>query len=59
VNTIATRRALITGAAALAAYAALPSAGFTAERRSPVVKTTNGKVRGYVDGEVSIFKGLR
>lgn len=58
-NTIATRRALITGAAALAAHAALPSAGFTAEKRSPVVKTTNGKVRGYVDGEVSVFKGLR
>jgi len=55
----ATRRTLITGAAALTAYAALPSAGFTAEARSPVVKTTNGKVRGYVDGEVSVFKGLR
>ena len=55
----ATRRTLITGAAALAAYAALPSVGFTAEKRSPVVKTTNGKVRGYVDGEVSVFKGLR
>lgn len=53
------RRTLITGAAALAAYAALPGAGFTAEKRSPIVKTTNGKVRGYVDGEVSVFKGLR
>ena len=55
----ANRRTLITGAAALAAYAALPAAGFTAEKRSPVVTTTNGKVRGYVDGEVSVFKGLR
>ncbi len=54
-----TRRTLITGAAALAAYAALPRAGFAAEKRSPVVTTTNGKVRGYVDGEVSVFKGLR
>jgi len=53
------RRTLITGAAALAAYAALPRAGFTAEKRSPVVATTNGKVRGYRDGEVSVFKGLR
>jgi len=53
------RRTLITGAAALAAYAALPTTGFTAEKRSPIVQTTNGKVRGYVDGEVSVFKGLR
>ncbi|WP_354073885.1 carboxylesterase/lipase family protein [Caulobacter sp. 1776] len=53
------RRTLITGVAALTAYAALPAAGFTAEKRSPVVTTTNGKVRGYVDGEVSVFKGLR
>ena len=53
------RRTLITGAAALAAYAALPRAGFTAEKRAPVVATTNGKVRGYRDGEVSVFKGLR
>ena len=53
------RRTLITGVAALAAYAALPASGFTAEKRSPVVATTNGKVRGYRDGEVSIFKGLR
>lgn len=53
------RRTLITGVAALAAYAALPRAGFTAEKRSPVVATTNGKVRGYRDGEVSVFKGLR
>jgi para-nitrobenzyl esterase len=55
----ANRRTLITGAAALAAYAALSGAGFTAEKRSPVVQTTNGKVRGYVDGGVSVFKGLR
>lgn len=54
-----TRRTLIAGAAAMTAYAALPGAGFTAERRSPVVRTTNGKVRGYLDGEVSVFKGLR
>lgn len=47
----ATRRTLITGAAALGAYAALPRMGFTAEARSPVVATTNGKVRGYLDGE--------
>ena len=53
------RRTLITGAAALAAYAAMPASGFTAEARSPVVATTNGKVRGYRDGEVSVFKGLR
>lgn len=53
------RRNLIVGASALAAYAALPSTGFTAEARSPVVKTTNGKVRGYVQDGVSIFKGLR
>jgi para-nitrobenzyl esterase len=55
----ATRRTLITGAAALAAFAALPRAGFTAEARSPVVATTNGKVRGYVQDGVSVFKGLR
>jgi para-nitrobenzyl esterase len=55
----ATRRTLITGAAALAAYAALPRAGFTGEARSPVVATTNGKVRGYVDDGVSVFKGVR
>jgi len=54
-----TRRTLLTGAAALTAYAALPGAGLTAETRSPVVRTTNGKVRGYVDGGVSVFKGLR
>lgn len=55
----ATRRTLITGAAALAAYASLPRAGYAAEKRSPIVATTAGKVRGYVDGEVSVFKGLR
>jgi len=53
------RRTLITGAAALTAYAVLPAVGYAAERRSPVVTTTNGKVRGFVDGEVSVFKGLR
>ena len=53
------RRTLITGAAALTAFAALPRAGFTAEARSPVVTTTNGKVRGAVDGGISVFKGLR
>ena len=55
----ATRRTLITGAAALTAYAALPRAGVAAEARSPVVATTNGKVRGYVQDGVSVFKGLR
>ncbi|MFY8209287.1 MAG: carboxylesterase/lipase family protein, partial [Caulobacter sp.] len=55
----ATRRTLITGAAAVAAYAALPSASFASEARSPVVATTNGKVRGYVQDGVSVFKGLR
>ena len=54
-----TRRSLITGAAALAAYAALPRMGYAAEARSPVVRTTNGKVRGYVQDGVSVFKGLR
>lgn len=54
-----TRRTLITGAAALAAYAALPQVGYAADKRSPVVTTTAGKVRGYVDGEISVFKGLR
>jgi para-nitrobenzyl esterase len=55
----ATRRTLITGAAATAAYAALPRTGFAGEARSPVVATTNGKVRGYVQDGVSVFKGLR
>jgi para-nitrobenzyl esterase len=53
------RRTLITGAAALTAYAALPSVGFTAEARSPIVATTNGKVRGFVQDGISVFKGLR
>jgi para-nitrobenzyl esterase len=54
-----TRRTLITGAAALGAYAALPAVGYAAQPRSPVVTTTNGKVRGYVQDGVSVFKGLR
>ncbi|MBO9556974.1 MAG: carboxylesterase/lipase family protein [Caulobacter sp.] len=54
-----TRRTLITGGAALTAYAALPAVGFTAEARSPVVKTTYGKVRGAVGNGVQVFKGLR
>ncbi|WP_454758702.1 carboxylesterase/lipase family protein [Caulobacter segnis] len=59
-DTAQTRRTLITGAAALAAFAALPGASYAAaEKRSPVIKTTAGKVRGYVDGEISVFKGLR
>ncbi|MFY8141221.1 MAG: carboxylesterase family protein, partial [Caulobacter sp.] len=37
----------------------LPGPGFAAEARSPVVATTNGKVRGYVQDGVSVFKGLR
>ncbi len=55
----ATRRTLITGAAALTAYAALPVVGYAAQPRSPIVTTTAGKVRGYVQDGVSVFKGLR
>jgi para-nitrobenzyl esterase len=51
---ILTRRAFI--ATGLAASA---TAGFSAQEMTPVVKTTNGPVRGQSDGVTHVFKGIR
>jgi len=54
------RRALL-GAGALAGGAALagPLAASGAPSPSPVAETVSGKVRGYADGAVLVFKGVR
>jgi para-nitrobenzyl esterase len=51
------RRALGTAAAALAALAAMPLA--RAASRSPVVRTSLGRVRGIADRDLMVFRGIR
>jgi len=51
-----TRRNLLLAGAALGAC----ELGFGgAERRGPVVRTTSGRVRGFTDGDLQVFRGIR
>ncbi len=52
------RRLVFGSAAALGLVGALPI-GSTAEVASPVAMTRHGPVRGYVDREIKVFKGVR
>ena len=53
------RRALLQGAAALGASIVLPRWAHAAvEAESPVAATRSGRVRGYIDRGVRVFKGL-
>lgn len=58
----ATRRFLL-GAAALAAATAVPMARGAARdkdaRQSPVIRTRAGRVRGFLDGDLMVFRGIR
>src|SRR6187455_1221739 len=51
------RRLLGTGAAGLAALAATPFV--QAATRAPVVRTRAGRVRGIIDGDLQVFRGIR
>ena len=51
------RRLLGTGAAGLAALAATPFV--RAAPRAPVVRTRAGRVRGIIDGDLQVFRGIR
>lgn len=54
------RRDVLTTASLLLGTAGLRAAAFAADGgESPVVATTSGRVRGYRDGGISVFKGLR
>ncbi len=52
------RRLLLGAAAGLAAPILGASEVFAATKGSPVAATTAGKVRGYLDGEIKVFKGV-
>lgn len=49
------RRGLLAGGVA---FSLVGAAGARAAASSPVVETASGKVQGYVDGKVHIFKGI-
>ena len=53
-----TRRTVIATASAGAALAGLPG-GVWAESAAPVTATRHGRVRGYVDQGIKVFKGVR
>jgi para-nitrobenzyl esterase len=52
------RRTLLAAGSAAGALFALPAIGVAATSR-PVVRTTLGRIRGTVDGDVQIFRGIR
>lgn len=52
------RRLVLTGAAGLA-FAAAGAFAASAQSDAPVARTRHGPVRGYRDGGVAIFKGVR
>jgi para-nitrobenzyl esterase len=51
------RRALLGAGVALSALAAVPRAH--GDTGGPVVRTTHGRVRGFRDGDLQIFRGIR
>ena len=51
------RRTVIKGAAALVGALAVPYEAFAADS-APVANTTYGRIRGYDDGGVKVFKGV-
>src|SRR5690242_21616428 len=70
-TTIGSRRAVLKASVAIAAFAGAgglisacsesktPDAGATAVPADPVVQTKYGKVKGFVEDGVSVFKGVR
>lgn len=54
-----TRRTVISTGAAMTAATLLPVGGVWAEEPSPVATTKHGRVRGYVDQGIKVFKGVR
>jgi len=56
--TITRRDAIKAGAGLISTFGASPLFAQN-NGTSPVVRTTYGEVRGYVDGELSVFKGIR
>ena len=53
------RRALLAGVSGVAALAAAPAVAASSTRASPVATTRFGRVRGTVDRDVLVFRGVR
>ena len=52
------RRAICTMGAGLA-LSVMAGGGVHAEAATPVAATRHGRVRGYVDRDIKVFKGVR
>jgi len=53
------RSAVVTGALAATHLARIPAFATTLTTDSPVATTRSGKIRGYVDNGINVFKGVR
>lgn len=53
------RRQIVSIAAAASLAGALPAGGVMAQTAAPVATTRHGRVRGYVDQGIKVFKGVR
>ncbi len=55
------RRRLLGTAAAFSAVSGFPLSGAAAadSKASPVIRTSAGRVRGFVDGDLMVFRGIR
>jgi para-nitrobenzyl esterase len=56
-DSIDRRRRRLLGAAAIGALAAAPLARAAVTR--PVIRTTGGRIRGLIDGDLQVFRGIR
>lgn len=54
-----TRRTVISTGAAVTAATLIPVGGAWAQEASPVATTKHGRIRGYVDQGIKVFKGVR
>ena len=53
------RSAIVTGALAATRLGRIPAFAMTMTTDSPVATTRSGKIRGYVDNGINVFKGVR
>jgi para-nitrobenzyl esterase len=53
------RSAIVTGALAATHLAGIPGFANTLTTDSPIATTRSGKIRGYVDNGINVFKGVR